>query len=69
MTTKQHLLPKPIVEMPPPGFKCAYDAGFDAAVNGANTTNCSLKWFTSRQSTAEWQQGNDDGLKSDRTKR
>lgn len=39
-----------------------YEAGFDAAKNGANTTNCHFSYFGTRESTAEWERGHKAGL-------
>jgi hypothetical protein len=42
----------------PTVFASPYEAGRDAAINGPNTINTSFKWFTSKESTKEWERGN-----------
>ena len=42
-------------------FESPYDAGRDCAINGANTDNCNFRWFSSPESTAEWERGKRDG--------
>lgn len=44
-------------------FETPYDAGFDAGRYGVNTFNSHFKWFTTKESTEEWQRGNDLGSK------
>lgn len=41
----------------------AYSAGFDCAINGANTTNCNYSHFSSPLHTAAWESGKRDGEK------
>lgn len=42
-------------------FSNPYDAGYDAGLNGANSENCSFRWFNKPENTKEWERGNDDG--------
>lgn len=43
-------------------FINAYDAGYDAGLNGANEENCNpFKWFNKPENTKEWERGNKDG--------
>ncbi len=43
------------------GEVTAYDAGYDAGFNGANTTNCNFRLFDSRARADAWSQGQIDG--------
>lgn len=38
-------------------FASAFEAGRDAGLNGSNMRNSHFAWFTSQQSTAEWERG------------
>lgn len=42
-------------------FDNAYDAGYDAGLNGANTNNSHFSWFATKENLANWQRGNNDG--------
>lgn len=44
-------------------FNNAFDAGYDAGKNGANTFNSHYRWFATKESMQEWQRGNDAGSK------
>lgn len=35
----------------------AYKAGYDAGMNGPNTTNCHFSIFTTDRNTKEWERG------------
>lgn len=35
----------------------AYDAGVDAAKYGPNITNCSFRFFATKEQTAAWEEG------------
>lgn len=35
----------------------AYRAGYDSVVNGANTTNCHLRYFRTKELMREWERG------------
>jgi hypothetical protein len=39
----------------------AESAGYDAAVNGSNTTNCHFSHFGTPERTAAWERGNERG--------
>lgn len=39
----------------------AYDMGYDCGLNGANTTNCDFRNFSSPEFTQEWERGQRDG--------
>lgn len=39
----------------------AYDNGFDAGLNGADTVNCHPTWFVTKELTKEWERGNREG--------
>lgn len=41
----------------PKEFTSAYDAGFDAGVNGSNTINTNFKWFRTKDNMREWERG------------
>ncbi len=43
--------------------KKAYDAGYDAAINGANMTNCDFRIFSTQEKTRAWEKGNADALR------
>lgn len=43
-------------------FISAYDAGYDAGLNGANTDNSHFSWFNKPENTKEWERGNKDGI-------
>lgn len=45
----------------PKSFDTAFDAGYDCAINGANTNNCDFRWFSSKASMEEWTRGNKEG--------
>jgi hypothetical protein len=49
-------------------FKSAYAAGLNAGKVKPNTSNCHFSWFSSKESTAEWERGNREG-KNHRAKR
>lgn len=38
-----------------------YKLGFDAGKNGANTTNCDFRCFSTPENKDEWQRGYDKG--------
>lgn len=38
-----------------------YKAGFDAALNGANTVNCHFSFFSCPEKTRSWEEGQEDG--------
>jgi len=40
-----------------------YQAGYDAAINGPNTTNCHFSLFSTPEKTKEWERGKKDGEK------
>lgn len=39
----------------------AYEAGYDCAINGANTDNCNFKHFATLEHTKSWELGNRNG--------
>lgn len=41
----------------------AFDAGYKAAIDGPDTTNCHFSWFRSPEMTAAWERGNKAGKK------
>lgn len=41
-------------------IKTPYEAGYDSVVNEPNTDNCNFKWFTTLESTKEWEAGRDE---------
>lgn len=43
-------------------FKDAYEAGFDAGLNGPNTENCNFAFFNTPENTRQWEMGNAAGL-------
>lgn len=49
------------IKMTTSDFKTAYEAGYDAGLNGPNTENCNFSWFCDRGSTKEWERGKKDG--------
>lgn len=46
-----------------------YDMGFDCAVNGANTTNCDYRLFSTPARKREWERGKRDGDKLGKDRR
>lgn len=38
-----------------------FQAGFDCGMNGANTTNCAIKYFSSKDKTKKWEEGKKAG--------
>lgn len=38
-----------------------YKLGYDCGLNGANTTNCDFRIFSTPENTKEWERGNKDG--------
>ena len=38
-------------------FESPFDAGRDAATNGATTENCNFRFFKDPESTKEWERG------------
>lgn len=50
-------------------FANPYDAGFDAGMNGPNTSNCHFMFFSTKARSAEWSRGNDDALAQRATKK
>ena len=38
-------------------FKSAYEAGFDAGVNGSNNFNTHFKWFNTKERMQDWETG------------
>jgi ribosome modulation factor len=39
-----------------------YEAGYDAGVNGPNTTNCNFRLFDTKEHMEMWSAGNKKGL-------
>jgi hypothetical protein len=48
--------------------KQAYDFGYDAGLNGANTTNCNFGIFSSPENTKAWERGKAEGDKARKQK-
>ena len=44
-------------------FTNSYDAGYDAAISGANTLNCHFRWFSTVKNKDEWERGNNEAKK------
>lgn len=40
-----------------------YNNGFDCGLNGANTTNCAISNFSTKEQTADWEAGQRAGKK------
>lgn len=40
-------------------IKTAYEAGYDSVMNEPNTENCNFKWFATKDSTKQWEEGRD----------
>lgn len=38
----------------------AYKAGYDCGKNGANTTNCAIKFFAAKEKMQSWERGKKD---------
>jgi len=43
------------------GMQEAYEQGLDSGLNGANTTNCHFRLFSSPDKTRAWERGNHAG--------
>ena len=54
--------------LPRPTDSHEYKMGFDAAKNGANTTNCHFTLFATKAQTAEWERGNRDAKQQSNAK-
>lgn len=46
-----------------PDFNTPYEAGYDAAENGASIRNCHFGFFSTPERTKEWEKGNADAKK------
>lgn len=44
----------------------AYQAGYDAELNGGNDENCHFSWFMSAVLTEQWQEGANDAKRQSR---
>lgn len=44
-------------------FKSSYEAGFDCGLHGPNSFNSHYKWFSSKESMKEWENGKRDAEK------
>lgn len=47
----------------PPAFSDAYQAGYDAGLNGSTTENSHFGWFRSVETKDQWERGYKDGKK------
>jgi hypothetical protein len=55
---KKTKIEKFLIKRPrPDDFPTPYAAGRDSAINGANTANSHFMWFSSWESTREWERG------------
>lgn len=45
--------------------RLAEEAGYDAGINGPNTTNTHFKWFTAPHLTKAWERGKKRALDGD----
>ena len=52
-----------ITSIPKVSVDICFKAGYDAEVNGANTTNCHFSLFSAPQFTAAWENGKKQAVK------
>ena len=38
-----------------------YNAGYDCGMNGANTNNCAITYFSTKEKTTRWEAGKKQG--------
>ena len=54
---------KLVTSIPKVSVEICFKAGYDAEMNGANTTNCHFSLFSAPQFTAAWENGRNQAVK------